>query len=977
MRYFSKCAVIVPVTVISLLFTYSDTHGLTTKKQKGPIAISLQIDDRVITKIIDGSYTLITEKLSAELKGPLNELRPKKNEMDGKARALHQRYETYEDDALVALIVLLPYLPQEQAHEIETKIIEKLTLPESGLRQSSKYSTHLQDLEKRETRYNTKINQTDENSNEMTKALEEKNPEKIYEVYPVLRGIINLLEAHRNTTERTKRAVARARQIDTITLEKLTGIEEMAEKERPVITGILEKFKQKETIKKVKQIIQVELDSATARLDVARQNLDVIKNDYVKELTETTEEFKKCRDEVHSNMKETMKYMMMLGNLRTGANPRDQNAMKASMNIIRLRIGLFSFFSHQKEINSDLEKDSGDAEDSETHPPSQAIKNLEKTVAGIQRVGKTLGRGIKAMSPDKEDTVSGTKSFALGALKVQHGSLKEFRRDFSSLAAFEDRTSKCIVAASNVTADYYDRQNKLQKQLVAPLTELPGRLEKYYKKYLLEYFGKDLYDDKHMIKDRYEKLVRKSEIVKKDLHAFTEMQDRSYRTTKELIATTKEERENQAKKHRELMDKLKNLEEGYEAKYSGKKTINEFREILPMQKNIIERSKLTAELLKNFNESVKTTNTFINGINREISGNRSGLEERADILKQDVADYAREHREFLETTESALEEKMKNVKTAYKILKLLFGLLPNSDRKMNYLSQLQVQYKKKIYFRITMYNRDYFEGDEEHVTDANNYLYRNSNTKTIKRTDLHFTALHWDALAFSLPYQAAMIAGAEISLDYFKEEVTTFNQRIWVHDEGEQPLLLEKRSEVTHAYLPWIDLQLALNFRSRYTIGFGGGIMPWSYERINTDINYNRIIVKRLGPPVETETVSYTTDWTNNFTGWGYRVNGSFEILNFLYGDWKFFLGYAVKIGETENTFTFSGALSDESRRHTLQGVRTNLNFNCYYTMNFLDFLGLRPMLRFGMEEQKVFAGGTQYDYLSYRKYDLGIVFRY
>jgi hypothetical protein len=977
MRHFSKFAALVPVTVISLLFTFSDSHGLTTKKQKGSAAVSLQIDDKAITKIIDGSYTLITGKLSAELKGPLNELRPTKNELDGKARALHQRYETYEDDALVALIVLLPYLPQERVHEIETKIIGRLTLPESGLRQSSKYSTHLQDLEKRETRYNTQINQTDENSTEMVRALEEKNPEKIYEVYPVLRGIMSLLEAHRNTTERAKRAVARARRIDTITLEKLTGIEEMAEKERPVIMGALEKFKQKENIRKAKQNIQEELDNATARLDVARQNLDVVKNDYAKELTETAEEFKKCRDELHTNMKETMKYMMMLGNLRTGANPRDQNAMKASMNVIRLRISLFNFFSHQKEINNELEHDNRDAEESETRPPSQAIKNLEKTVAGFQRAGKTLGRGIKAMSPDKEETVSGAKSLALGALNVQHGSLKEFRRDFSSWVSFEDRISKSIVAASDVTAEYYDRQNKLQKKLVVPLTELPGRLEKYYKKYLLEYFGKDLYDDKHMIKDRYDKLIRKSETVKKDLQAFTEMQDTSYRTTKELIATTKEERENQAKKHQELMGKLKNLEEEYEAKYSGKKAIKEFREILPMQKNIIERSKQAAELLKNFNESVKTSNNFMNGINREINNNRTGLEERADVLKQDVADYAMEHREFLATTEAALEEKMKNVKTAYKILKLLYGLLPNSDKRMNYLSQIQVQYKKKIYSRITVYNRDYFEGNEEHVTDSNNYLYRNSNTKTIKRTDLHFTALHWDALAFSLPYQAAMIAGVEISLDYFKEEVETFNQRIWLHDDGEQPLLLEKRSEVTHAYLPWLDLNLALNFRSRYTIGFGGGIMPWSYERINTDINYNRIIVKRLGPPVETETISYTVDWTNNFSGWGYRINGSFEILNFLYGDWKFFLGYAVKIGETENTFTFSGALSDESRRHTLQGVRTNLNFNCYYTMNFLDFLGLRPMLRFGMEEQKVFAGGTQYDYLSYRKYDLGIVFRY
>jgi len=559
----------------------------------------------------------------------------------------------------------------------------------------------------------------------------------------------------------------------------------------------------------------------------------------------------------------------------------------------------------------------------------------------------------------------------------QHVVLKGLKLDISSLTTLEEKASKGAVKAGDVTMDYYARLNELQKKLVVHLTVLPEKIEEVYKKYLLEYFGSNLYHEKYMIKERYDRLLRKSLAVKTDLQALTELQDAGQKKTRELIDTTRREREVQATAYKELMSDLKAAEDEYDSKYGGTQSVGDFHEILPMQKNLIRRSQLTARLVNNFSRSVRTSRNFAYGIRKEVDATRTGLEEGTDTLKQDVDAYIREQQEFLVVTEQAFQDKMKHVKSAYKMLTLLFGLLPNSDQQLNYLSQLQLKYREKIYSRITMYNKDYFDESGGDVTDENNYRYRNSSTKTIKRTDLHFTALHWDAYERSFDYDITALFGTELSLDYFKEEAKSNDRSIWVHDDGELPMLLEQKSETTRAYLPWMDVHLALGFRSRYTLGIGAGIMPWNYERIATDINYNRTIVKRLGPPIETEIISYTADWTNNFTGWGYRLGGSFEILNFLYGDWGFFFNWAIKIGETENTIVYSGALSNETRKHSLQGIRTNFQFNCNYTMNFLEFLGLRPILRFGIDDQKVFVGGDRYEYLSYRKYDLGIVFRY
>ena len=957
--------------------SFSESPGLTREKQKGSLSASLQIDDKAITTIIDNSYKLAADKLPSMLKGPLSKLRPIGDEMKQKTGDLRERFETYEDDALVALIVLLPHLPQERALELEKRIIEKLTLPESGLHESSKYSTHLQDLEKQVVRFNTTLNQSDEQTASMTKALEEKNPEKIYEVYPTLRGIKNLLESHRRTIERTRNSIERVRHIDAVTLEKSAAAREIMEKERSVVLGALEKFKKKESPGKMKREVRDELDGAKSRLDIVQQNLETIKNEYLKELSGIADDFKKCGDENLANMKETGRYIAILEKLVRGTNVRKPGSIRESRNILHLRIGLFDIFSSQKEAKDDIEKHHRDTGKSGSRAPSRVVAGLKKTAAGIQRVGKTLNRGIAALAPEKEEDAPSMKSRALATTIKQHGALKEFRNGFFSLAALEEKASKHVLAAGDITMDYYGSLNELQKKLVVHLTVLPGKIEEVYKKYLLEYFGSNLYHEKFMIKERYDRLLQKSSDVKQDLQAITALQDAGRKKTTEMIDTTKRERETQAKTSRELMDDLKTAEEEYETKFSDKKSLGDWHEIIPMQKNLVRRTQLTARLINNFNRSVTTSRNFANGIRSEYDETRTGLEDGVATLKQDVDGYIREQQEFVIITEQAFKEKMKHVKSAYKMLTLLFGLLPNSDQQLNYLSQLQLKYKKKIYSRITMYNKDYFEESGGTATDQYSYRYRNSTTKTIKRTDLHFTALHWDAYERNFDYDVTALFGTELSLDYFKEEAKSNDSSIWVYDDGELPMFIEQKSETTRAYLPWMDVHLALGFRSRYTLGIGAGIMPWSYERITTDINYNRTIVKRLGPPIETEIISYTADWTNNFTGWGYRVGGSFEILNFLYGDWGFFFNWAIKIGETENTIVYSGALSNETRKHSLQGIRTNFQFNCNYTMNFLDFIGLRPILRFGIDDQKVYVGGDRYEYLSYRKYDLGIVFRY
>ncbi len=977
MRPLFPCTCLLLIALAFVIVPFSESHGLNRESQKGSLSTSLQIDDKAITKAIDNSYKFITEKGLPLLTGPLNELRTAGKEMQRDAGALRKKYEAYEDDALVALIVLLPHLPQDRVLEIENRIIEKLTIPESSLHKSSKYSTHLQDLDNQVIRFNKTVQQSDEQTVDMAKALEEKNPEKIYEVYPVLLGIKNLLESHRAAMERARKAIERAHHIDAVTIEKVSAVREMTEKERSVVMESLETFKKKESPGKAKQAVRKELEDMRSRLDIAQQNLDVIKNEYVKELSEIADDFRKSRDENLRNMKETCKYIEILARLVPGTSVRNKKSMRESTNIMRLRIGLLTLYSSQKDAGDDIVRHHSDARESEKSPPLQAIAALKNTAEGIQRVGKTISSGIEALSPDKKETAEGMKSRAMETTMKQHVALKDIRRDFSSLSALEEKASKGALTAGDVTMDYYARMNELQKKLVVHLVVLPEKIEAVYRKYLLEYFGSSLYHEKYMIKERYDRLLRKSLEVKTDLQALTELQDTGRRNAKALIDTTRGEREIQATTHKELMEDLKAAEEEYNAKYGDTKSIGDFREILPLQKNLIRRSQLTARLVNNFNKSINTSRNFANGIRKEVDVTRAGLEEGADTLKQDVDGYVREQQEFLVVTEQAFQDKMKHVKSAYKVLTLLFGLLPNSDKQLNYLSQLQLKYRKKIYSRITMYNKNYFDETGEDVTDEYNYLYRNSSTKTIKRTDLHFTALHWDAYERSFDYDITALIGTELSLDYFKEEAKSNDRSIWVHNDGELPMLLEQKTETTRAYLPWMDLHLALGFRSRYTLGIGAGIMPWSYERINTDISYNRTIVKRLGPPIETEIVSYAADWTNDFTGWGYRLCGSFEILNFLYGDWGFFFNWAVKIGETDNTIVYSGALSNETRSHSLQGVRTNFRFNCNYTMNFLDFLGLRPILRFGIDDQKVFVGGDRYEYLSYRKYDLGIVFRY
>jgi cell division protein FtsB len=402
-----------------------------------------------------------------------------------------------------------------------------------------------------------------------------------------------------------------------------------------------------------------------------------------------------------------------------------------------------------------------------------------------------------------------------------------------------------------------------------------------------------------------------------------------------------------------------------------------------------KRQQLEADMKKLSAEKAQLQKEIVSQENK-LADAKKGLADQANSAKNDAANN--------------LKDKL----NSFKHLDVGFGVLPNSDKKVNNYAKLGVNYSPKWATSVTYNSRN--TGLEQSTTSsqtvAGSEIEGNTDTSiTIQRTSLEFKLVEWkptEWTMFGSEIKPSLNIGwnqinevrekRDITKQTFKDSTSGKDREILINDH----VLLDY-----DAFLPRIGFDIEADLGERISIIVGGGALVGNQEKYT----YNQRGTANFpaasksatdeNDEIKAQVIENKDNNTNHSTSNGFtaRTDLLYNGIRQGYGIHSQILAkkgkrkeFSFNITPVDPAFDGDGNITNEGEiERTLSEVeiteeRYQIQLGLSWSMFFMrDWAGLVPIFRINFENDVVTtqADGGDKETEETKLYDFGLIFNY
>jgi hypothetical protein len=309
-----------------------------------------------------------------------------------------------------------------------------------------------------------------------------------------------------------------------------------------------------------------------------------------------------------------------------------------------------------------------------------------------------------------------------------------------------------------------------------------------------------------------------------------------------------------------------------------------------------------------------------------------------------------------------------NIENA-KFFEAIFGLLPNPDGEINNLAFVKLNYTANLSSSILYYSREYAKVESKTTEDGDDV----QNLNSMKRRDVKLNVFDYKFHLIDKSDGTGIILSPEFNVNYYDEEKIKELNSTWDSDinPGTRDLYFERMRYNSRSLMPIIEAAVEFSFGKNFSINIGGGFLPVSFDRNHFD----EFGASTEADPELQREAYYEAKYNVNFTSMGYTVKCNMQIEKMFWGSLFVDFYYLYKFGDSEVSDRWWDADLQKNiiEKYSVVDKRTIINADVFYQMDFLEFRGIIPILKFGYLNQKVTLDDEKEPVLSYDEYDFGV----
>lgn len=387
-----------------------------------------------------------------------------------------------------------------------------------------------------------------------------------------------------------------------------------------------------------------------------------------------------------------------------------------------------------------------------------------------------------------------------------------------------------------------------------------------------------------------------------------------------------------------------------------------------------------------------------------------GLEKEKESLKKSLE----EQKSQLDAAKTAAKEQaasaVKDAVNQFKYVELAFGVLPNSDKKVNNYAQVKANYTPALTSSFTYYSRNLGSTEKKSTTrtlEADSLVKELRSSKeasvSTEQTKLELNVIQYKVSPWQiggLSLVPSFIAG----VDQIRDNRDRF---ITGHESYNDPLSGKERTIISNeniteeqvGTLPHLDLDL-VGRSDRLFFGAGVGALVANSERVSWRSRGSfytpGLTIDANQPDVEGPGQLYENDdeRENKFSSNGIKAHVDFGWQgpsNGFGGHFQYLTRKGKRDSYNAVTVPLDVAIDPATGKDTNAGKQrrivetskveettTSTLLGVSWTMNFAKTIGIVPELRINMQTDKVSAKGDgKTDTDESKQYDFGLVFSY
>ncbi len=307
------------------------------------------------------------------------------------------------------------------------------------------------------------------------------------------------------------------------------------------------------------------------------------------------------------------------------------------------------------------------------------------------------------------------------------------------------------------------------------------------------------------------------------------------------------------------------------------------------------------------------------------------------------------------------------------LFEAMFGILPNPDGEINNLIFVKLNYTANLSSAITYYSREYANVEQKTTSDGDDV----EKIDSLRRRDVKLNAVDYNLNLKDKKDGIGIILSPELNVNYYDEENTKELNSTWDSDTNPEvkDLYFERMRYKSRSLMPIVEADIEFNFNENFSFHLGGGFLPVSFDRNQFD-EFGTSTEE--DPDLQREAY-YEADYRVNFTSMGFTAKCRMQIQKMFFGSVIIDLYYLYKFGDSEVSDRWWDSDLQENivEEYSVVDKRTMINADIYYHMDFLEFRGIIPILKFGYLYQKVMLDNEKEPILIYNKYDFGISIKF